>query len=150
RNQTAPVITILAAKDENTLRELLPEYWEKGHAHPAGIFLDAYDQFQVAINLEARGDNPYETLYHEYYHSLTTPYFPGLPVWLAEGLADFFGNTEINGANATMGEPNVALIAELRSQKLLPLSVLLSVTHDSPYYNEQNKVSIFYAESWAL
>lgn len=32
KDRPTPVITILAAKDENTLRTLLPEYWEKkGH-----------------------------------------------------------------------------------------------------------------------
>ncbi|PYU30686.1 MAG: hypothetical protein DMG31_13475, partial [Acidobacteria bacterium] len=87
---TSPVITILAVKDENSLRELLPEYWaEKGHTHPAGVFIGGpYDQFQVALNLSAPGENPYESLYHEYYHSVSVPYFPGLPVWVAEGMAD--------------------------------------------------------------
>ena len=95
KNSPSPVITILAVKDEDSLRELLPEYWaQKGHSHPAGVFLDGgYDQFQVAVNLAAHGDNPYEGLYHEYYHSVTMPYFPGLPVWVAEGMADFFGNS---------------------------------------------------------
>src|SRR5689334_22961638 len=93
KTASSPVITILAVKDEDSLRELLPEYWaQKGHAHPAGIFLGGgYDQFQVAVNLAAHGDNPFESLYHEYYHSVTVPYFPGLPVWVAEGMADFFG-----------------------------------------------------------
>jgi tetratricopeptide (TPR) repeat protein len=151
RSHPSPVITILAAKDENSLRELLPEYWEtKGHTHPAGIFLDAYDQFQVAIALDAHGDNPYETIYHEYYHSVTTPYFSALPLWVTEGMADFYGNTEIYDKNASMGMPNVGLIELLRNQALLPLSTLFAVTHDSPYYNEQTKATIFYAESWAL
>lgn len=151
RAQPSPVITILAAKDENTLRGLLPEYWEtKGRAHPAGIFLDGYDQFQVAIDLAAHGDNPYEAMYHEYYHSVTTPYFPGLPLWVTEGMADFYGNSAINDKNASIGMPNLALIEMLRRQTLLPLSTLFQVNHDSPYYNEASKVSIFYAESWAL
>lgn len=151
RSHPSPVITILAAKDENSLRELLPEYWAtKGHTHPAGIFLDASEQFQVAIDLAAHGDNPYEAIYHEYYHSVTTPYFAGLPLWVVEGMAEFYGNTEINDKNANMGMPNVGLIELLRLQPLLPLSLLFQVNHDSPYYNEQNKASIFYAESWAL
>src|SRR6266566_355222 len=149
---TSPVITILAVKDENSLRELLPEYWaEKGHAHPAGVFIGGpYDQFQVALNLSAPGENPYESLYHEYYHSVTVPYFPGLPLWVAEGMADFFGNSAIGDKTATLGMPNAGLIEELRSQPLIPLPVLFKVDHKSPYYNEQKKVSIFYAESWAL
>src|SRR5271167_4067842 len=35
KNYPSPFVTVLAAKDENTMRELLPEYWAKGHAHPA-------------------------------------------------------------------------------------------------------------------
>ncbi len=147
----SPTITILAVKDEDSLRELLSEYWaEKGRAHPAGIFVNRQYQFQVALDLNARGDNPYEGLYHEYYHSITVPYFPGLPTWIAEGLADFWGNSVINDKTATLGMPNAALIEELRGNPLIPLSVLFKVDYTSPYYNEQNKVSIFYAESWAL
>lgn len=104
----------------------------------------------MAVDLEAHGDNPYEAIYHEYYHSVTVPYFSGLPLWLKEGMADFYGNTEINDKNANIGMANLALIAELRDRPLLPVSALFAVNYDSPYYNEQNKVSIFYAESWAL
>ena len=38
----------------------------------------------------------------------------------------------------------------LRQQRLLPLTTLLKVDHNSPYYHEDNKGSVFYAESWAL
>ena len=34
--------------------------------------------------------------------------------------------------------------------KLLPIEVLLNVEHSSPHYNEENRASVFYAESWAL
>src|SRR5260370_16056428 len=152
KSATSPVITILAVKDEDSLRELLPEYWaEKGHTHPAGIFVGAgYDQFQVAVNLSAHGDNPYETVSQDYYHAATVHYFPGLPVWVGEGMADFFGNSTIGDKNADIGMPNPALIEELRNSPLIPLPVLFKVDHKSPYYNEQKKVSIFYAESWVL
>jgi len=149
--RASPVITIFAVRDENSLRELLPEYWAtKGHTHPGGIFFYNLGQFEAAVQLDAQGTNPYEAIYHEYYHSLTVPYFPGLPVWLAEGLADFFGNTEVNEKEARLGEPDPGLIEELRQNRLIPLDVLFKVDHTSPYYNEQNKTSIFYAESWAL
>jgi hypothetical protein len=49
-----------------------------------------------------------------------------------------------------MGVANPALIEELRHNKLIPLDVLFHVDASSPYYNEENKVSVFYAESWAL
>jgi Flp pilus assembly protein TadD len=145
-----PPITILAVKDEESMKALLPEYWAKGHSHPAGIFMEDDGQYFAAIQLDAPGSNPYDTIYHEYYHSLTLPYYPNLPLWAAEGLAEFFGNTQISDSEVGMGRPDPDLIEELRQGKLIPLDVLFKVDHTSPYYNEQNKTSIFYAESWAL
>ncbi len=151
KGHPTPTITILAAKDEDTLRQLLPEYWaEKGRAHPAGIFVTSLYQMSVAIQLSGIDDNPYEAIYHEYYHSLTVPYFPTLPAWLSEGLADLYGNLVVNEKNAILGMANANLIELLRQQSLIPLSILFQVDHASPYYNEGNKASIFYAESWAL
>ena len=151
KDHPSPVITILAAKDENTLRSLLPEYWgKKGNVHPAGIFLDSAYQLSVAVQLSGAGDNPYEAIYHEYYHSLTIPFFPGLPTWVSEGTADFYGNSKIEGMDATLGMPDYGLIELLHQQPLIPLATLFRVDHASPYYNENSKASIFYAESWAL
>ncbi len=146
----SPVITVFALRDEKSLGEFLPEYWTKGHMHPSGVFTYGLYQYYAAINLEAQGTNPFATMYHEYYHSLTIPYFPDLPLWLSEGLADFFGQSQVNGNVATMGVADPALIEELRQNKLIPLDVLFHVDASSPYYNEENKVSVFYAESWAL
>jgi tetratricopeptide (TPR) repeat protein len=146
----SPVITILAVKDEDSMKSLLPEYWGKNRAHPAGIFLDNMNQYFAAVELDAPGSNPYDTIYHEYYHSLTTPYYPNLPVWVSEGLAEFYGNTQISDSEVGMGRPDPDLIAELKQGGLMPLDVLFKVDHNSPYYNEKNKISVFYAESWAL
>jgi tetratricopeptide (TPR) repeat protein len=145
----SPLITVLVVKDEDAMRALLPEYWTKGHVHPAGIFFSRMNQYYAAVLLDAQGPNPYETIYHEYYHALTLPYFPNLPLWVAEGLADFFGNTQIASDHAGMGMPDESLIYQLH-QGFMPLDVLFKVDHSSPYYNESNKTSVFYAESWAL
>ena len=58
----SPMITILAVKDEDSMRALLPEYWAKGHAHPAGIFVENLDQYFALIQLDAPGS---ESLQHD-------------------------------------------------------------------------------------
>ena len=145
----SPLITIFVVKDEDSMRALLPEYWSKGHVHPAGIFFSWMSQFYGAVRQDAQQQNPYETIYHEYYHSLTLPYFPNLPLWVSEGLADFYGNTEIASDHARMGLPDEALIYELHRGSM-PLDTLFKVDHNSPFYNETYKTGVFYAESWAL
>jgi tetratricopeptide (TPR) repeat protein len=145
-----PVVTVIAVKDERSMREFLPEHWTKGHSHPTGYFASLLNQDYAAVQLDAPGTNPYEPVYHEYYHAISTPYLPELPLWLAEGMAEFFGHTEINERRVVVGEADAALLHELRNKPLIPLNLLFAADRTSPYYNEADKTSMFYAESWAL
>jgi len=144
------VIPVLALKNEQSLRLLIPQFWKGDHARPAGIFSHRLGQFYIALDLNAPGPNPYTAIYHEFFHSLTTPYIPGLPAWLAEGLADFYGATEIDRAEASVGLPDEGMIGELKARPLLPFPALFQVDHSSPYYNDRDKQLLFHAESWAV
>ena len=146
----SPAVTILAMKDESSMRELLPEFWVKGHTHPAGIFVSRFNLCFAAVELDAHWSNPYETFYHEYYHAITTPYFPDLPVWLSEGLAEYYGSTQIEDKFVMLGKNDPDLVRQLWDATFIPLNLLFKVDRSSPYYNEANKTSLFYAESWAL
>ena len=58
KSHTSPII-IFAVKNEDSLRELLPEFWaQRGQTHPGGIFVNRLYQSSMAINLAAHGDNP--------------------------------------------------------------------------------------------
>lgn len=146
-----PVVTILAVKNEKSLQDLLPEYWAtKGHMHPAGIFYSDEEKSYVALRTDVEGEDPYETIYHEYFHSLTVPYFPGLPLWFAEGLADFYANVAFQGNDVALGRMSLGRLRVVQESRFIPLETLFRVNHSSPYYNEKDKTSVFYAESWAL
>jgi tetratricopeptide (TPR) repeat protein len=148
-------VTIIAAQDEETLKTLLPEYWEKrGLSHPAGFYLGSAEKNYVALRLdvsmETEVGEPFETVYHEYVHYLTRRAMAQLPLWMVEGLAEFYGNTRIEGNRVLVGMPSAPNIMVLRQERALPLETLFAVTASSPYYHEENKASIFYAESWVL
>lgn len=144
----SPFVTVLAVKDGQTMRDILEQYWGEGQPHIAGIFAQHLDQYFAVVELDIQRSGYYSTFYHEYYHSITAPDFPDLPVWLAEGLAEFYGRTDIGDDYVGTGRPDRDLLEVLRDTKLIPLEVLFRVDHSSPYYNESNKMSIFYAESW--
>lgn len=151
RVDPAQPIIIMAVKDEEGLKELLPEFWEtKDRFRPAGLFRRGPDRHYVALKTNARGENPYHIVYHEYFHLLAELNIPGVPCWVNEGLAEYWGQTSIRGKRVETGRPSESHIQLLRGEKLLPLDVLFTVDHSSPYYNQKNKVSIFYAQSWAL
>jgi hypothetical protein len=73
-----------------------------------------------------------------------------LPLWINEGLAEFYQNTEIYDRKVLLGEANQQHLMLLRQEKLLPLTVLFSVAEKSPFYLEEKKGAIFHAECWAL
>ncbi len=146
----SPLITIFAAKDEKSLGQLLPDYWGKERSHPAGLFVEGQQRYYILLSTDVPGPNPYVVIFHEYFHSLTLPYYPDMPLWLAEGLADFYANAEIDSKEVGLGMPNMGQLRVLQEQRILPLDVLFRVDQSSPYYSEKNKTSIFYAESWAL
>jgi hypothetical protein len=146
----SPVITVLALRDEASMQQLLPDFWEKNHVRNAGLFVQRLGKAYIVLRLDLVTDNTYETIYHEYFHSITTPYYPYLPLWLSEGLAEFFGNAEINAKDVTLGRVNASLLRQLNGKTLIALPTLFRVDHASQYYNEQARTSLFYAESWAL
>lgn len=144
-------IVIIAAKNENTMKLYLPEEWEvKGHIHHAGLYQPAQDKDYVVLRLNTEGPNPFHVLYHEYTHALMRLNFTRLPLWLNEGIADFFGNSTLGDKEIRTGTIDSSHLYILTQQKLIPIPTLLEVEHDSPYYNESNRASVFYAESWAV
>jgi tetratricopeptide (TPR) repeat protein len=145
-----PVI-IIAVKDEKSLKKLLPEYWEtNGRMRPAGVFLAGPEKHYAALRFDGGGEIRYQVLYHEYVHLLVNVNFEWIPLWLNEGLAEFYANAVLQGYQVGLGRPDQSHLYLLQQSKLLPTEELLRVDHKSPHYNEANKSSIFYAQSWAL
>lgn len=144
-------ITVIAVKSEKDFSTLEPEAdLAKGQLKRTGYFLRAADSNFILLRLDAGGQHPFAVVYHEYTHYLTRKAGEWMPLWLNEGLAEFYQNTEIRDKDAVLGAPSAENIYLLRENRLLPLATLFTVDHASPYYHEENKGSIFYAESWAL
>jgi Tfp pilus assembly protein PilF len=152
-------ITILAARDENGIRLLLPEYWErKGAARPAGVFVKAPDRSWVVVRsdvarlraADSEEDNAFLVVFHEYVHLVLHLNFSALPAWLDEGLADFWGNTIVDDEHVDIGRFIRYHLATLQGTGLLPLERLLAIDRSSREYSENNRATLFYAESWAL
>jgi tetratricopeptide (TPR) repeat protein len=151
RIDPAQQVVILAAKNEKGMKELLPEQWEvKGHMHAAGMYQQGFEKHYVILQLDAEGNNPYHALYHEYTHALIHLNFTNVPTWLDEGIAEYLGNAIIGDKESRVGVVDPGTLYVLQQNRHLPIETLLAVDQHSPYYNESNRVSIFYAESWAL
>jgi tetratricopeptide (TPR) repeat protein len=92
------------------------------------------------------------TVFHEYAHLVISNVNRTVPVWLSEGLAEYYSTFELSrdGREALLGLVPEDRLARLNQAPMLPLETLLTVDHDSSLYNEGNRRSTFYAQAWAL
>ena len=147
----AQPILVLLTKDDKVFQGLEPAaYQAKGHLKPGGVFIKALDRNYILMSLNDASEHPFATVYHEYTHIEFTHDGESIPLWLNEGLAEFLQNTEIRKKDVLLGSPSEESIRYLRQNVIIPLPVLFKVDQGSPYYHDERKGSVFYAESWAL
>lgn len=148
---TATPIVVLAVEDKANLEGLLPQaYLGKGKLALAGLFVRAPEKTYILVNPNSPGVHPYAAVYHEYTHFILSRTGEWMPLWLSEGLAEYYQNTEIYDDEVRVGKVDSLTLEFLQHNPLLPLATLLAIDVHSPYYHEEDKGSTFYAESWAL
>jgi Flp pilus assembly protein TadD len=144
---------IFALKDEDSLKQFLPGYGtDKEAMRLSGLYRLSYDKNYALVRTDVRGTSPfpYHTLYHEYTHAYFRLNYRGLPLWLNEGIAEFYGNTVIEGKDVKIGAVGEPQLRLLRENPLIPISTLVSMDGSSPLFNTRDHSGIFYAESWAI
>lgn len=146
---TSVPTTVVVFRDDASFTPFKPLYQGRP-GNLAGYFQPGHDVNYIALSLDARESNPFSVAFHEYVHLHLKDNVPGVPVWLNEGLAEFYGSLQFSNTEAVLGATLPYYIRLLRSQELLPLETLLSIDSRSPHYNEQDKTGVFYGESWAL
>jgi tetratricopeptide (TPR) repeat protein len=143
--------TVVLFKSDESFRLFKPRYQGKIRENVGGYFLPGPHGNYIVLALDKEAVNPYEVIFHEYEHFVLHNSLVSLPLWLDEGLAEFYSTFETDGElKVSLGIPVARHIYQLRNQVILPFRTLLSVDRKSPYYNETSKAGMFYAESWAL
>lgn len=122
--------------------------WDGRPAPISGYFLSRAEGGFIALAADSRDASA--IVFHEYVHALAAENRWWLPVWLSEGLAEFYQTFTIAGDRAVIGLPVRSHLNRLRGRTLVPFDQLLVVDLDSPLYNERDRKSDFYAQSWAL
>src|SRR5205809_234764 len=149
--QPPPLPTLVFAFDDpRSLQPYVPLYRGKpislaGFCHCGS----ADDVSVIAASLSGAAESS-SIVFHEYAHLLIRNAAGGVPLWLNEGLAEYFSTFSLrsNGHEAIVGRP-MPLHLALLNQRLIPVAQLIAVGPTSPMYNEGDRRSVFYAEAWA-
>jgi tetratricopeptide (TPR) repeat protein len=148
RLESGAPLLVVAARDEQTAKGLEPEAWKlKDAAKPAGVFHHGWEKQYVMVRLDMRGQGAREVVYHEYAHSILHINSRWLPMWLDEGLAEYYAYTRFEEHDIHVGAPSERSRI-LVTKQLFPVENLIGDL--SRYQNDPDEAQMFYAESWAL
>jgi hypothetical protein len=142
----APV-QVIVFRDADLARSYAPT-WHGQLDEVAGFFQTAPDRRRLLFQ-----DDPSHlpgVARHEYTHALLDAAMPEAPLWLNEGLAEYFSTFTAANDRAEAGAPVQAHLDWLAHHELMPLSELFAVRQTSAVYHEGDRRGTFYAESWAL
>ena len=143
-----PTVIIVFPTDK-AFTPFKPTYQGKPRADVRGVFVPGPNINYILM--ESGGPAGERVVFHEYAHLIVSNTMSNPPVWLNEGLAEFYSTFKLmdGGKRAQLGLPIGEHLQLLQSGRV-SLAELLNVDHESPLYNEGSRASIFYAESWAL
>ncbi|MEO8521685.1 MAG: DUF1570 domain-containing protein [Acidobacteriota bacterium] len=144
-----PTIVIVFPSDK-AFTPFKPKYQGKP-IELAGLFLSRNDVNYIALTATG-GEETMRVVFHEYAHLIIANVARNIPIWLNEGLAEYYSTyrVEAGGRAAVIGAAVPSHLILLNQATPMPLAELLAVTHESPMYNEGSRRSVFYAQSWAL
>src|ERR1051325_2444114 len=140
--------TVVVFKNDNSFKPY------KVNQDEAGYFQAGEDVNYIALTNEHFSTaQPFRVIFHEYVHLLVNNTMGStVPLWFNEGLAEYYSTFDLkdDDRRVLLGNLIDGHVFYLRQNAFLPLRTLFAVDHKSPYYNEGNKMNIFYAESWML
>ncbi len=147
---TAVPTVVIVFPSDKAFTPFKPKYKGKP-IELAGLFLSREDVNYIALT-STGGEESMRVVFHEYAHLIVANVARNIPVWLNEGLAEYYSTyrVESGGRGAVLGAAIPSHLALLNDESPMPLAELLAVAPDSPLYNEGSRRSVFYAQSWAL
>ena len=116
-----------------------------------GAFMQGRHANYISI-VNNHNDQQQRVIMHELAHLLVSNTGLEVPLWLHEGLAEYYSTLVLNesGDAALVGRVIQEHLNRLNRTRLMTLAEMLAVTRESPLYNESSRLTVFYAQSWAL
>lgn len=141
---------VIVFQDDRSLTPFKPRFQGKPIAI-AGYFSTGDGPNYISLNAE-QDTVAFGVVFHEYAHALLANAVGPAPLWVNEGLAGFYQTFESQNGGKTIvvGVPIPDHLRLLQSTPLMPLEELIAIDNNSSMYNEGDRRTLFYAQSWAL
>jgi tetratricopeptide (TPR) repeat protein len=141
---------VIVFKDDRAFTPFKPRARGKPLDGVAGYFSPQADRALIVM-APASGDFAYQLIFHEYTHYIVHLNMRRVPLWLHEGLAEFYSTFRGSsyGDRSQIGRPVGHRVRVLHDLTLLPLRKLLGPDHQD-LFRDPWGAAVFYSQSWAF
>jgi tetratricopeptide (TPR) repeat protein len=143
-------LNIVVFKDDRAFTPFKPRSRGKPLDNVAGYF-SVHPERTVIVMAPSSSEFTYRIIFHEYTHYLVHLNMRRVPLWLNEGLAEFYGTfrgSSMDG-RSQLGRPIAWHVNTLVNGTRPPLRRLLS-PDPGDMFRDPAAVGMFYAQSWAF
>ena len=150
----SPVPTLIVVlKDNDTFGRFQPRDAGGRREEWVGGYFTALPDVNYMVT-GWRGENglAFDVVFHEFTHYVLNRNLSHVPLWLGEGVAEFYSTFRIDTAmNLTLvGETPALRLPFLRTHAPLPLERMLTNETAVQLFERDQDRAMFYAQSWAL
>lgn len=144
--------TVVVFRDDSALSPFKPRVRGKVNDNVAGYFSARPDVNYIVMAPSERREFTLRLIFHEYTHYLVNRNFKRLPLWLNEGLADFYSTFSGSDKDerTIVGRPIDYYVATLLSRPMMPLAKFVSPAAAAELYKDVRGTQLLYSQSWAL
>lgn len=145
-------LLVLVARDAQTLQTLVPAtVAANGNANNVGgVFYWRPTMELIVVRSDSDLDSSLQIVNHEYFHYLVKSAGLRLPLWINEGLADFWSTAKFKDDSTEVGRPLSHRLSPLREARRIPFERLMRVNGLSPEYRRPGLKPLLYGEAWAI
>jgi len=149
-------VLIIAVKNEASMKEMAPVYWEKGDIHPGSVLTSLGDRHYILLRGDIDGEdreglNPHQAAYWSYSAlTIDSSFTRPLPLWFSRGLAAVLSNSIVRENELQFGRVIPSFARTVANQSRLKLDELLTIDAKSPYFTTEPSRGRFDAQCWVL
>ncbi|HEX7084985.1 MAG TPA: tetratricopeptide repeat protein [Vicinamibacterales bacterium] len=148
----SPVPThVVVFRNDKAMRQFKPRMLGRILDAVAAYFGPHPDVNYIVMSASGPSEFRHRVIYHEYTHFIVSRNVKRLPVWLNEGLADFYGTfAAYEDGRAVIGRPIPQYVLLLVAGASPPLEWVIDPQNMSRAARDRHRTTSFYAHAWAL
>jgi tetratricopeptide (TPR) repeat protein len=143
----ASMATVIVLRDQSELEPFKPA----GAENTDAFCQMGEDGERLVINGSSSSAGGVSPVLHECVHFLLAAHFPAVPLWLDEGLAEYYSTCRFHPATVEFGQPDLPTARWIKGHTPMGIETMFAMNAETSAYRHDNETQfLFYSEAYLI